>query len=97
MKLQWTNAAIKDLVQVRLQIAESSPDAAAEIAARLLQAVEVLVEYPDIGRGGRAQGTEELVVAGTPYIVVYRRMRAKVQLLRVLHGRQRWPTRKRKR
>jgi len=41
---------------------------------------------------GRVAGTRELVVVGTPYIVVYRIEPAAVVILRVLHGAQRWPS-----
>jgi toxin ParE1/3/4 len=35
-------------------------------------------------------GTRELVVAGTPYIIPYRLRRDRLELLAVLHGRQKW-------
>ena len=97
MKVQWTNAAIDDLVDLRLTIAESSPQAAAEVATRILDAVDIILQYPDLGKVGRAKGTHELVIASTPYLLVYRRFRSKIQLLRVLHGRRRWPPRKKTR
>lgn len=96
MKIQWTNTAIGDLADLRIHIAQTSPDSAAEIAERILGAVEVVLQYPEIGKPGRARGTNELVIAGTSYILVYRAFRAKVQILRVLHGRRRWPPRRRK-
>jgi toxin ParE1/3/4 len=36
-------------------------------------------------------GTRELVVGPTPWVVVYRWRGEAVEVLRVLHGRQRWP------
>jgi plasmid stabilization system protein ParE len=33
------------------------------------------------------------VVAGTPYIVIYRVGRERIDILRVVHGAQRWPPR----
>lgn len=54
-------------------------------------AVTRLAEYPKIGRIGRVAGTRELVVTGTPYIVVYRIEPTAAVILRVLHGAQRWP------
>jgi toxin ParE1/3/4 len=40
---------------------------------------------------GRVRGTRQLIVVGTPYVVVYRIEPASVVILRVLHGAQRWP------
>ena len=44
-----------------------------------------------IGRKGRVEGTRELVIAGTPYIVPYRVRDDVVQIITVLHNAQRWP------
>ncbi len=37
------------------------------------------------------EGTRELVVAGLPYLVVYRLSDQVVEVLRVLHHAQEWP------
>jgi len=52
-----------------------------------------LSEHPEAGRSGRRRGTRELVISGTPFILIYRvRARpARVEILRVLHGKQKWP------
>ncbi|HET6521471.1 MAG TPA: type II toxin-antitoxin system RelE/ParE family toxin, partial [Geminicoccaceae bacterium] len=52
-----------------------------------------LAQHPESGRPGRVPGTRELVVSGTPYIVPYRVQGNTVQILRVLHGARKWPTR----
>lgn len=96
MKIQWTNAAVGDLAEIRIHVAQSSPDSSAGLAERILGAIDVLLQYPDIGKSGRARGTQELVIAGTSYILIYRTQRTRLQILRVLHGRRRWPTRKRR-
>lgn len=57
----------------------------------ILAAVSRLADYPAIARPGRVASTRELVVVGTPYIVVYRIEPSAVVILRVLHGAQRWP------
>nr|WP_245903646.1 type II toxin-antitoxin system RelE/ParE family toxin [Humitalea rosea] len=57
----------------------------------VLSAVAALTEFPGTGRPGRRSGTRELVVPRTPYIVPYRVRGDAVELLRVLHGRQRRP------
>ncbi|WP_428378126.1 type II toxin-antitoxin system RelE/ParE family toxin [Lichenicoccus sp.] len=48
-------------------------------------------QHPQIGRAGRIVGTRELVVSGTPYILVYFVADEAVQVLRVLHSSQQWP------
>ena len=41
----------------------------------------------------RAAGTRELVIARTPFVVVYRvrQKPERVEIIRVLHGAQKWP------
>jgi toxin ParE1/3/4 len=53
--------------------------------------VESLVQFPESGRPGRIEGTRELVIQRTPYIIAYRMARDAVRILRVLHGAQNWP------
>lgn len=54
-------------------------------------AVFRLGDHPERGREGRVAGTRELVVARTPYVVVYRLEAEAAVILRVLHGAQNWP------
>jgi toxin ParE1/3/4 len=72
-------------------IAERNPWAALDMGDAVHSAVGRLADYPVMARSGRVAGTRELVVVGTPYIVVYRIEPAAVVILRVLHGAQRWP------
>ncbi len=44
-----------------------------------------------MGRPGRSQGTRELVIAGSPYIVVYIVDDIEVQIVAVFHSAMRWP------
>ena len=68
-----------------------SPRAAILIDDRIEAQVELLIDTPEIGRPGRIEGTRELVIQRTPYIVAYRIDRDTVRILRVLHGAQEWP------
>jgi toxin ParE1/3/4 len=52
-----------------------------------------LADAPRLGRPGRVGGTRELVITGTPYIAAYRLGPQRAEVLRVLHGAQRWPRR----
>ena len=91
MRLKWTVLAIRDLREAGDYIAVENPQAAAKMAARILEGVEGLLEYPGIGREGRLSDSRELVVTGTPFIVIYRLRIPTVQILRVLHHARQWP------
>jgi addiction module RelE/StbE family toxin len=91
MRLEWTRPAVRDLGEAGAFVASDNPQAAERMADRVREAVEYLQEQPNIGRPGRIPGTRELVVTGTPFIVVYRVRGAAVQVLRMLHHSRRWP------
>jgi toxin ParE1/3/4 len=74
-------------------IAKDNPTAAYDVHKAIERQVGRLAEHPRIGRPGRIEGTRELVVSCTPYIVAYRVVVSDVIVLRILHGAQRWPTR----
>ena len=91
MRIAWYPSALDDLESLRAFIAQDDPGSAALVAHRILDAVETLLRFPARGRPGRVPGTRELVVSRTPYIVAYRVRADTVDVLRVLHGAQRWP------
>lgn len=72
MRVVWTSPARDDLVRQRRYIAERNPIAANRIGAVIVTAAARLGETPALGRPGRIDGTRELVVAGTPFIIAYR-------------------------
>lgn len=74
-------------------IARNDPQAAVAQGDRIMAALDHLPQHPEMGRVGRVKGTRELVVGGTPFIVIYRvkPKAGRVEVLRVLHGAQRWP------
>ena len=89
--IKWSLPALRDLESAGEFIAEDNVKAARRMASRVQEAVEYLVEQPNIGRPGRLDGTRELVVSGTPFIVVYWIRDGVVQILRVLHHARKWP------
>jgi toxin ParE1/3/4 len=93
MRLVWTLAALRDLASARDYIARDNAAAAEDQIGRVLAATGRLVRFPEIGRPGRHRGTRELVTSRTPYIVAYRVRADAIEILRVLHARQRWPDR----
>jgi toxin ParE1/3/4 len=79
-----------DIDSIFEHIARQSPQAAKNTGLEIERQVRRLEEFPMFGRVGRLAGTRELVIAGTPYIVVYN-TNGVVVLLRTLHGAQKWP------
>jgi toxin ParE1/3/4 len=75
------------------RVAADNPAAAPRIIQRIRTAVERLQEFPAIGRPGRIEGTRELIIAGTPYIVPYQVIGDTVQIITVMHSAQQWPDR----
>ena len=91
MKVVWSRRAIRHLVSLREFIARDSEQNAAFVAERILSSVDILRAHPEMGRPGRASGTRELVVPETPFIIPYRLKDNRLELIAVLHGRQKWP------
>ena len=91
MHLEWTLPALNDLKDAGDFISQNSPQAAKRIAERVWESVEYLLKYPNMGRLGRVSETRELIVSGTPFIVVYRIHEISIQILRVLHHARKWP------
>ena len=92
MKIVWSRRAVRHLVALREFIAENSEQNAALVAERILSRVELLQTLPDMGRPGRVPGTRELVISDTPYIIPYRVRQDRLELIAVLHGRRKWPS-----
>ena len=91
MRLFWTRLALDDLDHARAFIAAANPPAALKVVERIEGAVAALTAHPEIGRPGRLEGTRELIVVGTPFIVPYRLRGDRIEILGVIHGARRWP------
>ena len=89
--LVWLQRAIQDRDAQLDYIAQDNPTAAVSQGDRIAEQIEILQQHPQMGRPGRKQGTRELVISRTPFIVVSRVKGMRIELLRVLHGAQQWP------
>ncbi|WP_370305228.1 type II toxin-antitoxin system RelE/ParE family toxin [Sinimarinibacterium flocculans] len=92
MQVRWLSRALRNLGEEADYIAQDDPAAAARMVVLIEDAVAMLADHPGLGRPGRVPGTRELVVPGTPYLVPYRVRGQHVDILRVFHGRRRWPS-----
>jgi toxin ParE1/3/4 len=91
MHLEWSVLAWADRKSIFDYIERDSPQAAVAVDDRIEKRATGLVQFPQMGRPGRIDGTRELVINRTPYILAYRILGDTVRILRVLHGAQQWP------
>lgn len=91
MKLRWTDGAVENLRSAHEYLEAENFQAACNVVDRIISAVERLEQFPHMGRIGRVEGSRELVVTGTPFVVAYRVKGDSVQILAVLHGARKWP------
>lgn len=91
MRLFWLAQARADRSAIIEYVALDNPAAAIENDERITAQADRLLEYPEIGRRGRVQGTRELVIVQAPYLAIYRQSDDVIEILRVLHQRQAWP------
>jgi toxin ParE1/3/4 len=92
IQIEWTPLAESEAREIHRYIAEDSIAAADRQLDLLLESIQGLSRFSAKGRTGRVHGTRELVVPGTPYIVVYRLVDTTIQILSILHGARRWPS-----
>ena len=88
MEIVWSERPLARLVEIR-EFAADKPDAASRLATRIVSIVATLAIRPHLGRTGAVPGLREIVIGGTPYIVVYRVGRKRVTILTVWHAAQR--------
>lgn len=91
MKLEWLPAAIPDRDAIFDYIELDSPHAAGLVDDWIAKAAERLIAFSESGRPGRVDGTRELVIGRTPYILPYRIIGDTVRILRVIHAARLWP------
>jgi toxin ParE1/3/4 len=91
MRVQWTIPAKRELRDIGVTIRADNPSAAAKVVAKTRARANELRTHPGIGRIGRVEGTRELVITGTPYLIAYVVRDHVVHILTVMHGAQEWP------
>lgn len=91
MKILWTEPARMDLREIFIYISDNNSKAARDLLNTIKKRVELLKENPRLGRLGRVEGTYELVLTGTRYIVPYRIKNLQIEILAVFHSSREWP------
>ena len=89
VEIVWSPLARARLQAIRAFVARDKPDAAARLATRIVAVVEALRNHPYLGRAGAEPGIRELVIGGTPYIVLYRVRGNRITITTIWHAAQR--------
>jgi len=89
IEITWSPLARARLREIRAYVALDKPDAAQRLVTRIVAMVELLRHHPHAGRAGAEPGIRELVVGGTPYIVLYRFQGKRAIIGTIWHGAQR--------
>ena len=90
LNLVWSPLARRRLLEIHDFVARDKPDAAARLATRIVAITQTLREHPHLGRTGHEPGIRELVVGGTPYVVLYRIRQQRVVITTIWHGSQQY-------
>ena len=88
LEIVWSPLARARLREIRAYAARDQPQAAERLAIRIVAVVEALRDHPYMGRVGAEPGIRELVIGGTPYIVLYRVRGQLVIVNTIWHGAQ---------
>lgn len=93
MRVEWLEPALAEFDEAMSYIAERNPQAAKDVAQTLYRCVEQLRTHPHLGRKGRVEGTHELVIANTHFVIPYRIRQDQnvVEVLAVMHDAREWP------
>lgn len=89
VEIVWSPLARARLKEIRAYVGLENPGAAERLTTRIVAVVEALRHHPYLGRVGAEPGIRELVIGGTPYIVLYRVRGKLVTINTIWHGAQR--------
>ena len=90
LPIRWRAAALDDLERLIAEIARFNLSAAEDMRDRIESVILPLSNYPYLYRAGRVPGTRELV-AHPNYIVIYKVELECIEIVSILHARQRYP------
>jgi toxin ParE1/3/4 len=71
MKLRFTPRATQDLAAIADYIRAHNPAAAQQVRAAILESLQSLVLFPQVGRAQTVEGVRKLITRRYPYLVYY--------------------------
>jgi len=85
----WSDASRRDLQEIDAFISRENAEAALAILRRIRKGAELLEQFPAIGPILQGE-LRYLSVRGTPYVIVYRIEKGRVDVARLRHVREDW-------
>ncbi len=71
MKLRFTPRATQDLIDIADYIRARNPSASLRVRAAILDSLQNLILFPEVGRRQTVEGVRKLVTRKYPYLVYY--------------------------
>jgi toxin ParE1/3/4 len=86
--VDWTDPAIADLTAIRDYIARDSDQYARQFVGRIIEAVEKLPSFPEMGRKVPESRSRDKVreILFQNYRIIYRIASDRLQIITILHG-----------
>ena len=95
MKIQWTVPAVDDLESIREYIARDSNIYAANFIEKILNAVDMLIDFPEIGRiVPESDNSMIREIIFQNFRIIYRNLSESIQIIAVIRGSRdisKWP------
>ena len=91
MPLFWHSATRDDFRAIRRFYNDLDPSAQRRLIKAIFEAARHLTQHPNLGRTGRVEGTRELLVKGTRFLLGYTVAGDRIIVLAVYHSLRRWP------
>ena len=90
IRVEWTLPARDDLARIDDDFAAPDPEFAEKVARTAIRAGRFLSDWPGSGSLISNGGLRKWPVKDTPYILMYRILQDRIQILRVRHNREDW-------
>ena len=91
MRIKWSNLTRLQYIEQISFIADRNLSVAWKIKEKIKTATDKLIIHLEIGKKGRCEGTRELIVSGTPVIIVYTIDQQETFIASILHSAQDYP------
>ncbi len=86
MTLRWMPIAARDLERISVYLSENAPYAERRVIRELYAGIKSLETMPERGRPAKPEGTRQLVFVDLHYVVTYRILNARVEIVRIRHS-----------